>query len=31
MSTEEDMEIWVNNIIEPIYDPSPPFYEDETK
>ena len=31
MITEEEMEIFIAGIIEPIYDPAPAFYEENGK
>jgi len=28
MITEEEMEMFIDGIIEPVYDPSPAYYED---
>lgn len=30
MITEEEMEMFIDGIIDPVYDPSPAFYEDKT-
>ena len=31
MFTEEEMEMFIDGIIDPVYDPSPAFYEDKNQ